>query len=66
MEKKKTGFALHGLPELVPTNDVEEGMKKLSTKEQNRIWYMSPSEDRGKQRSKTYPGIAMAIAEQWG
>jgi len=26
---------------------------------------MPPSEDRGKLRSKTYPGIAKAIAEQW-
>jgi len=66
MERKKTGFALHGLPELIPTDDVEEEMKKLSIKEQNRIWYMSPSEDRGKQRSKTYHGIAEGVATQWG
>lgn len=56
-ECKKTGFWLHGLPELTPT-DIVEG------REQN-IWKMPPSEDRGKLRSKTYLGIAKAIAQQW-
>lgn len=57
-ETKKTGFWLHGLEPLHPT-DIVEGREQ-------RIWKMPPSEDRGKLRSKTYPGIAKAIADQWG
>lgn len=47
-----------GLPLLRPTNIVKG--------REQRIWKMGPSEDRVKERSKTYPGIAKAIAEQWG
>ena len=57
-ETKETGFALHNLPVLLPSN-------KVDGREQ-RIWKMPPSPDRKKLRSKTYPGIAKAMAEQWG
>lgn len=57
-ETKKTGLWLKGLPKLVPTNIVEG--------REQRIWKMAPSEDRAKNRSKTYSGIAMAMAKQWG
>jgi hypothetical protein len=57
-ETKKTGLWLHGLPDLLPTNKVEG--------REQRIWKMPPSKDRGKLRSKTYPGIAKALAEQYG
>ena len=56
-ETKKTGFWLYGLKALQPT-DIVKGREQ-------RIWKMPPSKDRGKLRSKTYPGIAKAIAEQW-
>lgn len=56
-ETKKTGLWLHNLPPLESTNIV-------SGREQ-RIWKMAPSENRAKERSKTYPGIARAMAEQW-
>lgn len=56
-ETKKTGLWLRGLPPLVPTNIV-------SGREQ-RIWKMPPSEHRQRERSRTYPGIAAAMAEQW-
>ena len=56
-ETKKTGFWLHGLKPLQPTNIV-------SGREQ-RIWKMAPSEERSKLRSKTFAGIAKAMAEQW-
>ena len=65
-EQKKTGLALHNLPRLVPTNDVYEEMMKLPRKERERIFYMSPSEDRGLKRSRFYTGIAEAMADQWG
>jgi len=57
-ETKKTGLALHNLPELVPTNIVEG--------REQRIWKMAPSKTRSRDRSETYQGIAKAMAEQWG
>jgi len=57
-ETKKTGLWLHNLPQLTPTNIVAG--------RSNRIHMMPPSPDRWKQRSKTYPGIAAAMASQWG
>jgi len=57
-ETKKTGLWLHNLPELVPTNIVDGREQK--------VWKMGPSPDRAKLRSKTYPGIAKAMACQWG
>ena len=56
-ETKETWLWLKNLPELKPTNIVD-GRKNL-------IWKMPPSKYRQKLRSKTYPGIAEAIAEQW-
>lgn len=57
-ETKATCLWLKGLPPLVPTNIV-------AGREQ-RVWRMSPGPDRAKLRSKTYVGIARAMAEQWG
>lgn len=57
-ETKETWLWLHNLPKLKPTNEVDG--------RENRIWKMPPSRDRSKLRSKTYPGIAKAMAEQWG
>lgn len=57
-ETKATCLWLKGLPLLVPT-DIVEGREQ-------RIAKMPPSKDRQKLRSKTYPGIARAMAEQWG
>jgi hypothetical protein len=57
-ETKKTGLALYNLPRLIPT-DIVDGRD-------HRIWKMPPSKDRKKLRSKTYSGIATAMAEQWG
>ena len=57
-ETKRTGLWLKGLPLLRPT-DVVEGR-------QQRVWKMGPSPDRWKMRSATFPGIAAAMAAQWG
>lgn len=65
-EKKKTGLWLYNLPILKESNNVYEEMIKLPKKEQEKIFYCSPGEDRGKRRSKFYSGIAEAMAEQWG
>lgn len=57
-ETKATCLWLKGLPKLLPTNIVEG--------RENRIWRMAPSENRWKERSRTYVGIAQAMASQWG
>jgi hypothetical protein len=65
-ERKATCFWLKNLPKLVPTNDVKAQMLLLPKKEQQRLHYLPPSPDRWKLRSKTFEGIAKAMAEQWG
>lgn len=65
-ERKATCLWLFGLPELKETNNVMGEMKKLPKNEQQRIHYLPPGRDRAKLRSKTFPGIARAIADQWG
>ena len=57
-ETKKTGFALHNLPELKPTNIVDG--------REQRVWKMPPGPNRKRDRSVTFQGIADAMADQWG
>ena len=57
-ETKATCLWLNGLPKLEPTEIVEG--------RQQRIWKLPPTEDRAKLRSKTFIGIAEAMALQWG
>ena len=64
-EQKATCLWLFGLPELKETNNVFELMKTLPKSEQQKIHYMSPGKERAKLRSKTFQGIARAMAEQW-
>ena len=56
--QKATCLWLKGLPKLVPTNIVEG--------REQRIWKMPPSDHRAKDRSRTYSGIAKAMAATWG
>lgn len=56
-ECKRTCLWLKGLPPLVPT-DIVEGRKQ-------RVHRMPPGKDRWKERSRFYPGIAAAMADQW-
>lgn len=65
-EQKKTGFALNNLPLLIETDNVYEEMMKLPKKLRERIHYMSPSLDRGKERARFFSGVSSAIAKQWG
>ena len=64
-ERKATCLWLKGLPLLRETENVKHIMDELPAKESNRIHYMSPGPDRGKERSKSYSGIAHAMATQW-
>jgi hypothetical protein len=65
-EQKKTGLALHNVPPLKATNNVYDEMMKLPKSQRERVFYMSPGPDRGKERARFYPGIADAMADQWG
>jgi hypothetical protein len=65
-ESKATCFWLKGLPKLKATNDVKEQWKKLPKNEAQRLHYLPPGPERSKLRSKTFQGIAQAMAEQWG
>lgn len=65
-ERKATCLWLFNLPLLQPTNIVKDEMLRLSKSQQQRIHYCSPGPDRAKIRSKTFSGIARAMAEQWG
>lgn len=66
LERKETWLWLHGLPKLVGPLNVYEEMMKLPKKQRERIHYMSPSADRGKERARFFTGWASAMAEQWG
>ena len=66
MEQKRTCLWLKGLPLLRPTNNVYDEMMKLPKNKRERLHYLPPSPERAKLRSKTFPGIAKAMAEQWG
>src|SRR5690606_20752212 len=57
-ETKATCLWLKGLPKLTATNVVDG--------REGRVHRESPGPDRWKNRSRTYPGIAQAMAEQWG
>ena len=57
-ETKATCLWLKNLPKLVST-DIVEGREA-------RVHRASPGPDRWKERSRTLPGIAKAMAEQWG
>jgi hypothetical protein len=61
---KATCLWLKGLKPLVPTNVIRKARYANQTPSgQNKL---GPSPDRWKERSRTYPGIAEAIADQWG
>jgi site-specific DNA-cytosine methylase len=57
-ETKATCLWLKNLPKLVPTNVVDG--------REARVHRMPPGPNRWKERSRTYQGIADAMAEQWG
>jgi site-specific DNA-cytosine methylase len=77
-ETKKTCLWLTGLPHLMPSDVVEPDFMRRpdgsyyqdsSGKRYSRIHFVSgrmPAEERRKIRSRTYAGIAAAMADQWG
>jgi site-specific DNA-cytosine methylase len=57
-EVKATCLWLKNLPPLRPTNVVEG--------REPRVWLMPPGPNRWRERSRTFSGVAAAMAEQWG
>ena len=69
-EKKKTGLWLRGLPALTPTNIVEPIIIECASGVREPRWHVATMhlepKKRSRARSKTFHGIAVAMAEQWG
>ena len=72
-ERKTTCLWLKNLPQLSPTNIIDPDIVNSSTGHSGySSWHMDMQyigkykKERSKMRSKTFPGIAKAIAEQWG
>ena len=70
--KKKTGLWLKGLPKLVPTNIVKPDLVSYECADGRTVTFSKDyvtgfkSKDKARERSKTFPGVAKAMAEQWG
>lgn len=68
--KKTTCLWIKGLPKLKPTNIVEPQLVQYYASDGRVVTfsvdYITNTKDRARIRSKTYPGIAKAMAEQWG
>lgn len=69
--EKKTCLWLKGLPKLEPTNIVKPPPRtQYKSGKTMPTWYAEafklPKEERARLRSKTFPGVAKAMAEQWG
>jgi hypothetical protein len=65
-ERKATALWLRGLPPLLAGEDTRAAMEALPRSVAQRIWALPPSADRARIRSETFPGIALAMAVQWG
>lgn len=68
-ESKQTGLRLKNLPKLVPHADAAEVLaygRTLPKRVFQRVAHLPPSPTRWIERSRTFPGIAAAMAAQWG
>lgn len=66
-ETKATCLWLRGLPKLAPTHLSGDMFAEAEPVDrEQRLHKLPPGPDRWKERSRTYPGIAAAMAEQWG
>lgn len=67
---KKTGLWLRNLPPLVPTMRIPgrlvNGRERWSNQTDSGQNRLAPSATRSAERAQTYPGIAAAMADQWG
>lgn len=66
-EYKATGWYTRNLPPLTETNRLDEPERDSDEwKRWNRVWRMSRSAERSNERSRFFPGMAAALADQWG
>lgn len=66
-ETKATCLWLKGIPLLMPTHIDGDLFQPPTPQERDpRVWKMPPSPTRWKERSRTFSGIAQAMADQWG
>lgn len=71
---KRTCLWLKGLPQLKPTKEIDKSLipmtvwtySKTGQRKSSSKWYNCSGKERAKMRSKTFEGIALAMAEQWG
>ncbi|TDE34158.1 hypothetical protein [Antarcticimicrobium sediminis] len=64
---KATGWYLRGLPELAETDRMPEPDRGSGEwKQWNRVHRMPPGPDRARLRSRSFPGMMSAAADQWG
>lgn len=64
---KATGWYLRNLPPLRPTNMLHEPQRGTEEwKRWNAIHRMPPGPERWRERSRTFSGMAAAMADQWG
>lgn len=64
---KATGWYLRGLPQLRPTDQLVEPARDTDEwKRWNRVHRMPPGPDRARLRSRSFPGMIAAAADQWG
>jgi len=67
---KKTGLWLVNLPPLVPTDYIKprivNGRPRWANQTDGGQNKLGPSPDRAQKRGQTYPGLANAMAQQWG
>lgn len=59
-ERKRTCFWLRGLPKLIPTGSLDGRSARSS------VHFASPGPSRAEERSRFFPGLAAAMADQWG
>lgn len=62
-DKERAEDLVLGMPTLTPPN---EPLTLEDAKKERYIWFMVGGKDRQKNRAKTFPGLAKAMAEQWG
>ncbi|KAA0970847.1 hypothetical protein FPY71_10260 [Aureimonas fodinaquatilis] len=65
-EYKATGWYLRGLPELTATDQLGEPERNSDEwKQWNRVHRMPPGPERARLRSRSFPGMMNAAAQQW-
>jgi len=64
---KATGWYLRGLPEMIETNRLPEPERGSDEwKRWNKVHRMPPGPERARLRSRSFPGMMAAAADQWG